>query len=97
MARLARLRTFLLRLLVTAVVLAEATHRAAGKALGLARAWREAHRTDWGQRRLLRKLSAHDAGDFTGKGIPRRDWRVFGDQLADLLWEVRTRERGGQQ
>ena len=33
-------------------------------------------------------MDAYDAKDFSGKGIPRKDWAVFLDKLADLLWEM---------
>lgn len=86
-----------LRAIVAADVLARAAQRLAQNALVLLRVWRETHHTRWGWRRRLAKLSAHDSEDFTGKGIPRHDRRVFLDHLTDLLWEVRVQERGGPQ
>jgi hypothetical protein len=80
-------------MLVFAVVLARATHRASLDGLALCRAWREGHRTRRSLERRLRALSAYDAAEFCGKGIPRRDWARFNDQLADVLWELRAGER----
>ncbi len=43
--------------------------------------------------RRLRSMDAYDKRDFCGRGIPRKDWVAFLDEMADLLWELRIGER----
>lgn len=95
--RVFRVMKRLLRVTVPVAILrtaADLLRMAAWSVPGAAwlRGWRERHRTQRGWNRQLRKLGGHDRDNFCGKGIPRRDWAKFLDELAVVLREMRSSE-----
>lgn len=58
--------------------------------------WRERALAERFWNRRLRAMDAHDREDFSGKGIPRKDWAAFNDALAEVLREMRASEGRGK-
>ena len=56
------------------------------------RQWRDERIEDRRLTRQLLEMDAHDSEDFSGKGIPRKDWAAFNDVLAGVLREMRASE-----
>lgn len=54
--------------------------------------WRERALTERWWNRRLKAMDAHDRKNFSGKGIPRKDWARFLDELAGVLREMRSSE-----
>ena len=56
------------------------------------RQWRDERLEERRLSRQLTEMDAHDSEDFSGKGIPRKDWAAFNDELAGVLREMRASE-----
>ena len=58
--------------------------------------WRQERTEEQRLSRQLTKMDAHDRENFSGKGIPRKDWAAFNDELARVLREMRASEEPGK-
>jgi len=60
------------------------------------RQWRDERLEERRLSRQLTQLDACDTEDFSGKGIPRKDWARFNEALAGVLREMRASEEPGK-